>query len=131
MQRDTSGSLWVAIASGLVGLAFLAFRLAAAYYSWRFYLAAGKLSIPFLIFFVWYFMPSVKIPKWLTDSSFPIFVMHGIVLGYVSLCMRKCHISGLPSAFIHLAGGCIVPIGITLLLRRMAPRSAAFLFGGR
>lgn len=131
LWNDTSGTSWLVVVSGLVGVTLLAIRLACAYNSWRFYLVAGKMSLPFLIYFVWHLTPSVKIPKWFTDCSFPIFLMHGIALGYVSLCMKKCAITGLANAFIHYFVGIVLPIVITLLLRRLAPKAAGFLFGGR
>lgn len=131
LQKGTFCSSWSAVALGVVGIAFLVVKLVCAYHSWRGYLVAGKLSLPFLIYFVWYFMPCARIPKWLTDCSFPIFLMHGIVLGYVSLCMKKCSISGLPSAFIHLFVGITFPIIVTLFMRRFAPKVVGALFGGR
>ena len=124
-------SSWMAILSGCVGLALLVSKLILVYNSGTFISALGKLSVPFLMFFVWFFMPSMKMPQWLTSCSFPIFLMHGIFLSYASMVLKRFPFSSLTCSFIQLVVGASAPILTALILRCFSQKGTVFLFGGR
>ena len=89
------------------------------------------LRIPFLMYAVWYIMPSHPFPVWLTSSSFPIYVTHGILLPQVSCITRRC----IANPQLECIARCLVVITCALvvinLLRKYFPRLTNFLFAGR
>ena len=124
-------STHAAVLCGLVGMALLAVKLLFAYHGWRFQIALGKLSLPFLIYFTWHFMSARRLPNWLTACSFPIFLMHSIFLTYLGIMLNRLPLGALTTTGIQYIGSILLSIALTLLLRRLSPRAARVLFGGR
>lgn len=120
-----------AIICGIVGFSLLAAKLLFAFNLWRGEIAIGKLMLPFLIYFTYHFMPTTKLPNWLTSCSFPIFLMHTVLFSYAGIALKHLPVEGLLSDFIMYLSGTLGSIGITLLLRRYTPKVSALLFGGR
>ena len=89
------------------------------------------LRIPFLMYAVWYIMPSRPFPVWLTSCSFPIYVTHIIFLRQVSDVTRRC----IANPQIESVVCCLLVITYALvvinLLRKYFPRLTNFLFAGR
>lgn len=88
-------------------------------------------AIPCLMYATWYFVPAMPIPHWLKGVSFPIYLTHCIFLGYWGIFSKNVGVDesiakliSWPMAFV----GCII---LANLIRRMAPRAFALLFGGR
>lgn len=124
----------VAATCGLVGLALLAAKTILAYNSLPFQISIGKLFIPFLMLAVWHYMPATRIPAWLASCSFPIFLMHPIIMSNVSIVLKNLHIcpsgSATQSAF-NFIFGISGSIFVAVLLRRLTPHATKVLFGGR
>lgn len=88
--------------------------------------------IPTFGVLLWSIIPTVRFPKFLVSSAFPIYLMHQIVLGYLQ---------SLPSIIPSpecLAGYCVhvmVPILVSILLsvgiHRFSPKCAGIIWGGR
>ena len=96
------------------------------------------LYIPFLMTGIWWICPSGKIPRWITNMSFPIYVLHVFFLGRVGIIARKAGLVWMAAGTCNLAG--YVTIGLcaiiasmfsALVLRATMPKLAYILFGGR
>lgn len=88
-------------------------------------------AIPCLMYATWYFVPAMPIPHWLKGVSFPTYLAHSLFLGYWGIFSKNIGIDesiakliAWPLSFV----GCII---LANLIRRMAPRAFALLFGGR
>lgn len=88
-------------------------------------------AIPCFLYATWYYIPANPLPHFLKGVSFPIYLMHMCVMGYWSVVSKNLDISedstrliAWPLSFV----GCII---LANLIRRMAPRAFALLFGGR
>ena len=89
------------------------------------------LRIPFLMYAVWYIVPSRPFSVWLTSCSFPIYVTHIIFLRQISSVTRRC----IANPQIESVVCCLLVITYALvvinLLRKYFPRLTNFLFAGR
>ena len=122
-----------AILCALIGLSLLTLRILFAYKGicpfWR--MACVKLSIPLVMYAIWNFMTTMKLPSWLTACSFPIYLIHMLLMSYMAIALKRLTFGELTQAFIMFFGSIAGSIGITLLLRRYTPKVSAILFGGR
>lgn len=118
---------------GVAGVSLLMLKLLFAYngWGWRFETCIGKLSLPFLLCFIWHVMPAWRLPQWLTACSFPIFLMHPIALCYIGVAMNRIPVGAMPAALACFAGSIAVSVAGSVLLRRFTPRFANIVFGGR
>lgn len=97
------------------------------------------IATPLLLFGTWVFMPSAQWPLWLVSCAFPIYVMHRIVLFvYYSLARNvpfmQCSLLQEPSIISWSVIAVVVfvaPIITATLLRKLTPRLASTIFGGR
>ena len=117
--------------SGLVGLALLAGKVAAAWKEWSFGYELVALSLPFLLFAAWTFAPKAEWPEWLTSCAFPIFLMHPLVVRLCQPCLLSAGMERLPCAILEWAAGVACPCVFAWFVRKRAPRAALVLFGGR
>lgn len=94
------------------------------------------ITVPFLLVGVLGVMTACRSPKWLTGSSFPIFLMHNMFLSISSLGFKAVGMYGnakydlvmmFSRAFIAIVASAMVSIGI----HRFSPRTSAIIFGGR
>ena len=127
----TEVSRRIAVICGIVGLALLGLKLLFAFNAWRGEIIIGKLSIPFLVCFVWRFMTARKLPEWLTSCSFPIFLMHAVLFAHIWFVLKYFPLVGLAKDFAMFVGSILGSIAIATVLRRFTPRLASMLFGGR
>ena len=88
-------------------------------------------TILLLVWSVWMSMPSCKLPEWLYQCAFPVFLMHVMVLPYVALAAEHAGIAGMPAAIAGLFFGVAVPVAVAVVLRKYTPRFADVIFGGR
>ena len=121
----------VALWCGIAGLGLLVLKLFFAYKGYRGEIALGKFAVPCLLYLVWSITPTSEWPKWLTACSFPIFLIHIVLLAYFGIAFKHVPVPEIWAAFISLAGSFGGAIAITLLLRRYLPKFAGILFGGR
>ena len=83
---------------------------------------------------VWRLTPAKRLPRWLANMSFPIFVLHYIVFQWLNVFFKQFSVfSTMPQAcaVIRLFAGVFVSIVIAHLLRRFFPRFARIAFGDR
>ena len=95
------------------------------------------ISVPLALYGLWTLVPKTKWPRWLTSAAFPVYVLHYrfvlavIVLVAIRTGMVAAETSG---ALPYLMSGILafgISLVLTFLLRRLFPRVAAILFGGR
>ena len=92
----------------------------------------AALSIPFVMYAVWYFIPSSKWPTGWTSCSFPLFVMHMSIMPFFVAVLKRTPLGATQSEGVAVfIGATAASIGIALMLRRFFPRVNAFLFAGR
>lgn len=90
--------------------------------------------VPFLMFAFFFLMPVMHLPKLLTSSSFPIYVLHCLWI-----LPLQCLLNQIPIVkectlfrFLFTWGGAIVlSIYSAALLRKFSPKIALICFGGR
>lgn len=93
-------------------------------------------AIPVSLVALWAIMPSNPWPRWLTDSAFPIYLIHWTVLSYFgvllwNLPIRDTLMKAIPTYWVLTAVTVVACLLAAFLMRRVTPRIAAFLFGGR
>lgn len=116
---------------GIVGISLLALKMVITFNGWPFAISMGKLSVLFLLYFTWGMTPAYRLPQWLTSCSFPIFLMHAIVLLYVNVFIRYSPTNPLVVSIAGFVGSIVIPITAAAVLRRIFPRFASLIFGGR
>lgn len=114
-----------------IGIICLAAKLVFAYHGWRFESVLGKVLLPFLIYGTWHYMTAAKLPSWLTGCSFPIFLMHNIVLAYFGVTRKRLPLGDMAFCMMAYVGSITLSIIFTCILRRCAPKFSAVVFGGR
>lgn len=121
----------VAILGAIAGSLLLIVQGVSEYYVVALKLPYLDFAIPCLMYATWYFMPARSIPDWLKGVSFPTYLAHSLFLGYWGIFSKNVGVDesiakliSWPMAFV----GCII---LANLIRRMAPRAFAILFGGR
>ena len=122
-----------AVLFALFGFFLLIAKAALHFYGCRYSVVLGQLSIPFLLYASWQFIPVYAIPRWLTDCSFPIFLMHMLFQPYIELVVKRTWLYDIPFVesslkFIFSVVGSIVAAS---LLRKYWPTTSRILFGGR
>lgn len=96
-----------------------------------------RLLLPLLILSVWTLVPVRGWPKWLTSTAFPIFLVHMLLLSALDNLFALIPLlspAQLGANLDYLLRGLLailLSIIFAVLLRKLFPRTAAFLFGGR
>ena len=116
-------------AIAIVGI--LCLHLGAVYNSWPYDGEIMRLCVPLLLLFTWCVMPAINLPIWLTSCAFPIYLIHWFVNQYMSRLLECIGICPFPCAVLTFLFGIAGSCAIALFLRRVAPRTAEVLFGGR
>lgn len=131
MKEIHFNSRGAATVGAVMGLILLIAQGVLCYNSVSIKLPLLDFAIPCLMFATWHFMPSTPIPKWLKGTSFPIYIMHSLLLGYWGILAKNVGIEestaklvSWPMAFV----GCVI---LANVLRNLAPGCFRFLFGGR
>ncbi len=115
---------------GLIGAVLVVLRLLSVHFNcWQFIYPNIVLAPPLLVYF-WYTIPAVQLPAFLHGTMFPIYLMHYFVIE------AYCHYRGwshlrLPECALIAALALALPILAAQILRRLFPRLATILFGGR
>lgn len=90
-----------------------------------------QVGIPFMMVACWYLISERAWNGVLVSCAFPIYVMHIIVQPHVYSIIKYFHLPYL-LGFVSQWTLCVgIPVVITLLCRRFAPKGAVLLFGGR
>ena len=117
--------------SGLLGLAFLAAKMAVAARGWPFTHVLMTIALPFLLFSTWQMVPGTAWPDGLTSCAFPVFLMHIPVIRLLEPLLLHAGLGKLPVACAELAAGVACSCAVAWFLRKRAPGMASVLFGGR
>ena len=123
-------NFWQAALFGVVGAGLLSTKVYLVANHSKYYPIVEELFIPFGLLIVWRLMTST-FPSWLTSQTFSIYLIHGILLPYISLVCKKCGCPVVITGLTTLLTGFSVSVVIALLLKRIVPRTAGVLFGGR
>ncbi len=91
---------------------------------------ARAVFIPPLLLAFWSFIPVRPFPKWLTDNTFALFLVHGVVLEAMWI-VHPAQVETIPQWFVKWAFVFSASILSAMLLRRFAPGVSRILFGGR
>lgn len=119
-----------AMLGGIVGILFLVAKVVLPPWFHGFYGILKTLAIPFLLLFIWYFIPVRPLPRWMKGGSFAIYLMHIFLFHYVDYVYLKAHlISGI--WVVKCVFGVCGALMIALLARRVSPLVAKVLLGGR
>ena len=92
--------------------------------------------VPFLIVGVFGMMSESRFPRWITGSSFPIFLMHNIFLSLSSLGFKMIGMYGnaqydLEMMFSRAFIAIVCSIAVSAFMHRYLLRASTVLFGGR
>lgn len=88
------------------------------------------LFVPPILVGVWTLLPAIKIPTWLSRLSFPVYLLHALVM-YVGGLFFDWHaetILGWWKKYIFAIVGSVIT---AVFLKRFFPRFSALAFGGR
>lgn len=120
------------IGCSMVGLLLVVLKMFAAYFAIDTHINLITIAIPFLMYSLWFLIPSSKWASAITACSFPIYLIHRPVLKYISLPIKYSilHDSQIGSAIMFI-GALILSICTILILRKRFPRINSFLFAGR
>ena len=131
LEKTVSGPRWAGAALLAIGVAAVALRV-------RHMAATGGepfpvlcFAIPLLVAGTWMLVPSAPWPKWLTSMSFPVYVMHFFVVYAMDGFRRAKADKSIAVMLLQAAVAVVVPCLVALLLRRLAPKAASAVFGGR
>lgn len=81
---------------------------------------------------MWMSFPDWHWPKWLTASAFPVFCLHYLFLNVWNLIgFRDVCADGVIEHFVGVAMIVISSISLAVVIRKLMPSVAAFIFGGR
>ncbi len=131
LERTLNASPWIGVVLLSLGLAVVAFRVQciAANGGEPFPMLCA--AIPLLVAGLWMLVPSAPWPKWLTSMSFPVYVMHFFVVYAMDGFRRAKADKSIAVMLLQAAVAVVVPCLVALLLRRLAPKAASAVFGGR
>jgi peptidoglycan/LPS O-acetylase OafA/YrhL len=96
--------------------------------------AFESISIPFVLLLVWRLVPARRLPCWIANMSFPIYVLHYIVIRWLNGVVNQVSVfSAYPQicAILRLLIAVFASLVIAHLLRRFPPRFARIAFGDR
>ena len=92
-----------------------------------YWLGCVEFAIPLTIVGLWGLMPTRPFPKVLTQNTFPIYLIHMFVLLFFGS-------TKIANPFVAIGVGCmaiVVSLFVAMVLRKLLPRTASLLFGGR
>ena len=121
----------LALACAVYGVGILLLRTFVRLRGMELPVGVDFLVLPALMFAVWHLMPACAFPVWLISCSFPIYLLHLIVLVYASVAVKHSPIERQTGAILSCIVAIIASIVLTNLLRKRFPRLADFLFAGR
>ena len=134
MRRPSGRALppCVRFSGGGGGGGLLVAKTLCAFYGVDPHVSLTTISIPFVMYAVWYFIPSSKWPTGWTSCSFPLFVMHMSIIPFFVAVLKRTPLGATQLEGVAVfIGATAASIGIALMLRRFFPRVNAFLFAGR
>lgn len=117
------------IVCGGAALLLILLRLACLHEHWQMPVCLRTFFIPLSMAAAWTFAPEARWPDVLGKATFPIFAMHGLVIKSSRVFIELPHDAGFWLLQLMLAVA--IPIIISWLMRRLLPRTASVLWGGR
>ena len=121
----------LAVASAIYGVGCLLLRTYAKSRGMELPVGMDCLVLPALMYAVWFALPSWTFPRWLTSSSFPIFLLHVIFLHVMGIVIKHCTVGLQMGKIVSCLAAIIASIVMTNLLRKRFPCLADILFANR
>lgn len=130
IQRHWRGVLARGTCAGLLllGAVLIAFRLWMIHRGVSSWVDVRCLITPVVLVGIAGYARPFALPGFLRGCAFPIFLMHGVVLMVLRRWGGTCHHC---NPWLELAACVVVPIAFCNVVRRVWPRAASVLFGGR
>lgn len=119
------------IVCAVYGFGFLIARTIVHAYGMEMPFVIGSLFLPAMMYVVWHIMPTSALPKWLTACSFPLYVLHIIIMRPVEAVLKTSSLNVQIQSILVCIICIVVSIIVTNLLRKYLPRVSNFLFAGR
>ncbi len=113
---------------GVAALAVISARLTLLFLGVRIPFDLQTLFDCLSLAFVWTHLPASRMPKFLAEAAFPIYLVHGIIV--LTVCSRTIEYRWY-TPVVELLLGVGGSIAVSALLRRCLPRVARLAFGGR
>lgn len=88
------------------------------------------LWVPLLLFGLWRFVPEHPLPKWLTNATFAIYVLHAVIYKILGIAFHF-RVETIPQWLVKWMGGVSGSMIVAMALRRCCPKLAGAAFGGR
>lgn len=118
----------VAVACWVIGTVALLVKV----YFHQYADVADIVFIPSFMYGVWYFMPSSRAPYQFVAWSFPLYLIHRLILPYFATVLKNV---GWGSCFLALVSeyviSVILSLGVAFVLKVKFPKVSTILFGGR
>lgn len=89
------------------------------------------IAVPFCLLFVFLAVPDIKLPLWIRQAPFPVFLIHYIILYFGARAFRLVDLSPWMRLVVFLAFGIGGSVLLMMVIRRCSPSIARVLFGGR
>ena len=112
-----------------VGIGLLILRVWCYRYCPGFEPLLANLFVPFVLYAIWCIVSDVKWKSWITNASFPVYVMHPCWYAWVWVLGRN--VNGLAKSLTMLFVGVFASIVFANAFRWLSPRICRVLFGGR
>ncbi|MBR3921511.1 MAG: acyltransferase [Kiritimatiellae bacterium] len=91
---------------------------------------ARVVYVPLIFVPMWKYLHLIQIPRWLCDSSFPVYLMHGLVLQFFRpVILMIC--SPFVGWVLLFCIGVVVPAVLSEISKKYCKSVASLLFGGR
>ena len=88
------------------------------------------LWVPMLLFGLWKFVPLRPLPKWLIGASFAIFMLHTVVYRCLDIAFNFT-VENIPEWIVKWLIGVVGSLLVAVTLRKLWPKLASLVFGGR
>lgn len=80
---------------------------------------------------VWGLMSGKRWPRWLTESQFPLYVLHWLLLILLTGIFRRLGLQGECAYPVLTVCTCATCVGASVCMHKACPRLSAIVFGGR
>lgn len=115
----------------VIGLVLLAIQVASKLCGFRLPTNLVPFMTPFVAVAVWAIIPAIELPERLKGVGFPIYLMHFFFLEWWWSVETKVFGAPVWTHILVWPTVLVVSVACANLLRRMAPKTASLLFGGR
>ena len=86
--------------------------------------------VPLLLLGAWQFVPALKFRKWISNSVFPVYLLH-FPVWLLFGCFLQRQVENLGDWFFWWFVGCMGPMGVSIVMRKYLGKLSLVVFGGR